>query len=240
MPYNVAASISDYLVVSLIFFVYIVRNYMRHRSMRDRMDSGEDGILLLEYKDTLIILWGGAALVMAVWLLNGRPFADMGFFFDLSTANLAGWSFVVAVSLLLVAQVHQIGRNPKSAEAIRSHLENEPGVMRIMPKTAQEYSWFKALSVTAGVTEEIIFRGYLIWFFSLWLPLWWAAFAALAMFVGAHLYQESARSLLKVAAIGACLTAVYLLSGSLLAVIVLHAAVDLTSGASVRRALQGS
>ncbi len=236
---DTAVSMLDYLLVALMFSVYVVRNYLRHRRMRDRMDSGEAGILMLEYKDTLTILWGGAFLVMVVWLLNGRPLADMGILLGTSTAHLIGWGVVAVISLVLSAQVYAVGKNPKSADAVRTALENEPGVMRIMPKTQQEYFWFKALSVTAGITEEIIFRGYLIWFFALWLPLWWAALVALAFFVAAHLYQESVRSLLKVAAIGACLTALYLLSGSLLAAIVLHAVVDLTSGASVRRVLHG-
>lgn len=234
-----AVTFMDYLAVSLIFLVYVVRNYMRHRSMRDRMDSGEVGILILEYKDTLIILWGGAALVMAVWFYGGRTFADMGLTIGYSTPHLIGWVVVAALSLVLAVQVQLIARNPKSAEAVRAAFESDPGVMRILPKTSREYSWFKILSVTAGITEEIIFRGYLIWFFALWLPLWWAALVALAFFVAAHLYQESAKALMKVAAIGAFLTVVYLLSGSLLAAIVLHAVVDLTSGAAVRKALAG-
>jgi len=237
---EMAVSVLDYLVVVLIFLVYVVRNYFRHRSMRDRMDSGEDGILMLEYKDTLVILWGGTALVIAVWLINGRTLADMGFVFGSSTSHLIGWIVVAVLSLLLTAQVYLISRNPKSAEAIRTAIAGEPGVVRILPKTEQEHSWFKILSVTAGITEEIIFRGYLIWFFALYLPLWWAAFVALVFFVAAHLYQESVRSLLKVASVGAILSALYLLSGSLLAAIVLHAVVDLTNGAIVRRAFQAA
>lgn len=232
-----AVSLLDYITAALIFLVYVVRNYLRHRRMRDRVDSGEDGILMLEYNDTIRILWGGAVLILVVWFWNGRSITDLGIFFDLSTANLTGWAVVGAISLLLLAQVREIGRNPKAAGAIRAHMDSEPGVMRIMPETEQEYSRYKLLSVTAGITEEVIFRAYLIWFFSLWLPVWWAALAALAIFTVAHLYQESVRSVLKVTAIGAILTAVYLLSGSLLAAMVLHVVVDLTSGASVRRAL---
>lgn len=238
MTQGAAVLVLDYLVVALIFFVYVVRNYMRHLSMRNRMNSGEDGILMMEYNDTIGILWGGAALILGVWYWSARPLADLGIFFDLSTANLAGWAIVAAISALLLAQVREIGRNPKAADSIRAHMDNEPGVMRIMPKTQQEYSRFKVLSITAGITEEIIFRAYLIWFFSFWMPVWWAALAALAVFTAAHLYQESVRSVMKVALVGACLTAVYLFSGSLLAAIVLHIVVDLTSGASMRRALR--
>ncbi len=235
---GLAVTMLDYLAVSLIILVYLVRNFFRHRAMRERMDAGEDGILLREYNDTLTILWGGAALVMAIWFWSGRTLPDLGIFFDLSSANLLGWVFVAAISLILAGQVVQISRNPTAAETILKHLHDEPGVLRIMPKTPREYSRFKFLSVTAGITEEIIFRGYLIWFFSFWLPVWWAALCALAMFVGAHLYQESVRSLIKVAAVGAVLTAVYLLSGSLLTAIVLHTVIDVTSGSSVRRAMQ--
>jgi len=238
MAQEITVTMLDYLMIFLIIMVYLVRNFFRHRAMSKRMDAGEDGILLGEYKDTLIILWGGTVLVMALWFWSGRTLQDMGIFFDLSIANLIGWAVVAAISAFLGLQVVQISRSPDAAETIRNHLRDEPGVLRIMPKTPQEYSRFKFLSVTAGITEEIIFRAYLIWFFSLWLPVWWAALCALVIFVGAHLYQESARSLIKVAAVGGALTVLYVWSGSLLTAIVLHAVIDLASGASVWRAMQ--
>jgi len=238
MTEEITITILDYLMIFLIVMVYVVRNFFRHRAMSERMDAGEEGILLREYNDTLIILWGGTVLIMAVWFWSGRTLQELGIYFDVSTANLIGWAFVAVISLLLVAQVAQITRNPDAAETIRNHLKGEPGMLRIMPKTPREYSRFRLLSITAGITEEIIFRGYLIWVFSIWLPVWWAALCALAIFVGAHLYQESVRSLVKVAAVGAALTVLYVLSGSLLTTIVLHAVIDLTSGASVWRAMR--
>jgi membrane protease YdiL (CAAX protease family) len=86
------------------------------------------------------------------------------------------------------------------------------------------------VSVSAGVIEEIVYRGFLIWAFAHWMHPVAAAALALAVFVAVHLYQESFGALARVAVFGAVAVVLVMLSGSLLPAIALHIAVDLASG----------
>ncbi|MEV4525370.1 CPBP family intramembrane glutamic endopeptidase [Streptosporangium sp. NPDC049304] len=98
----------------------------------------------------------------------------------------------------------------------------------LLPRTPVERWYAAGLSVTAGVTEEIIYRGLLIAIGTgaLGLSKEVAACCALAVFVAGHLYQGW-RGMLAVALVGFGLTWVYLRTGSLLMPILLHVLIDL-------------
>ncbi len=102
-------------------------------------------------------------------------------------------------------------------------------VESVLPTTRGELGWGALLSVTAGVIEELFFR--------LLLPLLLvlcglsgaAAFAlACGLFGAAHRYQGAA-GMVATALVGAVLTLAYLLSGSFVAAVLLHVAIDLNA-----------
>ncbi|WP_329084168.1 CPBP family intramembrane glutamic endopeptidase [Streptosporangium sp. NBC_01469] len=104
----------------------------------------------------------------------------------------------------------------------------QQAVVHLLPRTKAERWYAAGLAVTAGITEEIVYRGLLIavGMGALGLSENAAAFAALAVFVVGHLYQGR-RGMITVALIGLTLTALYLKTGSLLIPILLHALIDL-------------
>lgn len=102
-------------------------------------------------------------------------------------------------------------------------------VEAILPRSPGELGWGAVLAIEAGVTEELFFR--------LLIPLLVAmtggdAMAGMAMgvllFGGAHAYQGW-KGVLATMLVGALFAAIYLLSASLIAVIVLHIAIDLNA-----------
>jgi uncharacterized protein len=98
----------------------------------------------------------------------------------------------------------------------------------LMPRDRTERWYAAALAVTAGVCEEIVFRGLLIavGVHVLGLPLPVAAGLALALFAIGHLYQGP-RGMIAVTLFGLAFTMLYLRTGSLIPVILLHAMADL-------------
>ncbi|ADG89970.1 CPBP family intramembrane glutamic endopeptidase [Thermobispora bispora] len=131
------------------------------------------------------------------------------------TAALLG-GMVLAVAGVAVAQRRGL-RLPAPA----------PGASALLPRTAKERRQAIALSITAGVCEELIFRGVLIGLGAhvLGLPLPVAAGLSLAVFVFGHLYQGW-KSMLVVALLGLVLTFAYLRTGGLLLPIAMHILID--------------
>lgn len=97
----------------------------------------------------------------------------------------------------------------------------------LLPATHAEYRWACAVSISAGICEEVVFRGLLVMagIAAGWPPII-AALAAGALFGGTHLYQGRLGMLLTTA-LGLALTWFFVATGSLLFPIVLHILIDL-------------
>lgn len=223
----------DYLLLAFVAIILPVRSYLYIGELTQKIAEGHTGALRASYIEILWTLWLLAAGVMLAWFWFDRPLSLLGLTAVPDLPHVAGWGFVALVTVLLLWQVRQARTNIESAQSFMRRLEAEPDVSSILPSTPADYRLFKSVSLTAGITEEIIYRGYLIWLFGLWLSPSLAAIAALLVFVLGHLYQGTAVALLRVTGIGAVLTLLYLWSGSLLPAIVLHVVVDLASGATV-------
>jgi membrane protease YdiL (CAAX protease family) len=102
----------------------------------------------------------------------------------------------------------------------------------LLPVAARERRWWCALSISAGVCEEIVFRGFLPQFLQGQLHGGWSIDPALAWllsvlaFGACHFYQGAA-GMLRTALAGALFGLLALVSGDLLLPIVLHALVDI-------------
>ena len=99
----------------------------------------------------------------------------------------------------------------------------------LLPISIAEQRWFAAVSIGAGVSEELLYRGFFFW-------CCWTAFPRLQWWVGvlicsvafgfAHLYQGW-RGMAGSTAMGFLFGMLYIETGSLLVPMAVHAAVDL-------------
>jgi membrane protease YdiL (CAAX protease family) len=121
-----------------------------------------------------------------------------------------------------------------------------PELLHLIPRTAGERRVFVLLALTAGLTEEFVFRGIAITALSgLLAPVIpgaqapWAAAALVSVSFGlGHGYQEPL-GMVRAGVLGLGLAVPFLLSGSLLPGMFAHAAVDLTLLAYPARRLVG-
>jgi membrane protease YdiL (CAAX protease family) len=99
----------------------------------------------------------------------------------------------------------------------------------ILPKTAEERRWFVLVAITAGVCEEILYRGFLIHYFRE-LPVSIGLIGALILsscvFGFAHLYQGVV-GIVQTTILGAIFGLIFIVTGSLVLPMVLHALIDL-------------
>lgn len=191
---------------------------------------------LKDYKLTIAVQWAHMLLLFGLWIWGARSWTDLGFGLEVD------WELGVAAALALgaigvaVYQRHRVRTDPKVAAAILRQVERIEG---LVPETAQELRWFRALVFTAGVCEETIYRGFLILYLSTWMPTWAALVVAGLGFGAAHLYQ-GVRPALTIVVVGVIMGALYLLAGSLWVPIALHAWGDLIQGQSLRAALDSA
>ena len=102
-------------------------------------------------------------------------------------------------------------------------------VTALLPRTPAERRAFAGLAVTAGVCEEVLYRGVLLAIAAALLPgltPWRLVLVSTLAFAVAHTYQGVA-GMLTAAVLGGSLAVLYLGSGSLLLPILYHVLVNL-------------
>ncbi|WP_306253650.1 CPBP family intramembrane glutamic endopeptidase [Parvularcula sp. IMCC14364] len=182
------------------------------------------------YNDTMLWLWGLAAACMFGWLISGRTLVELGLTAtEPGWRSWAAWGAVGLGSAYMAYSIIAPAVSTRLRQQIRTQL-NALDIDFMRPRTTAEHRRFKLLSVTAGITEEIIFRGFLISVLALYMPLVAAALTAIVLFGCGHFYQGVA-GVIRTALIGGFLTVVYLTGGSLWPAIILHILMDLAAGA---------
>ncbi|MEU6424285.1 CPBP family intramembrane glutamic endopeptidase [Microbispora sp. NPDC046973] len=162
-----------------------------------------------------------AATALVLVLSPALGPADLGFampgHLDRVAPAVAGMTGAIVIGTLLLRRLARSGRA----------VPGQAAFAELMPRTPAERWHGLAMAVTAGVCEEIVYRGLLIAFGVgvLGLGTTAAAALALAVFVAGHLYQGW-KGMVVVALLGFWLTNVYLSTGSLLLPILVHVLID--------------
>ena len=143
-----------------------------------------------------------------------------------SPAFLAVTFVTLAATTLLLIQGHRTRNRPHVLDAVMKRLAH---VERMLPRTPAELALFRALSLTAGFCEELLYRGFLMWYLGHWLGLVPSLALVSLLFGLGHSYQ-GVRGVVTTGLVGVVLGLVYLLAGSLVPAMILHAVGDLHSG----------
>lgn len=192
------------------------------------------------YRGNSVMLWGMAAVVIAVWYFSGRELAGLG----LQWPEPGTWFAALAVSAVFLA-AYGIDAwlevaTPKAREKTRRQWrQNTP----FLPENQRELRGFFSLSLSAAVGEEVLFRGYFIVYMLSMLGTTTAdEVLALVLptviFALSHYYQGW-RAIAKIAVLSLAFGIIFLVTHSLLLPVLLHLVVDVTGGWLGYRLLRG-
>lgn len=183
------------------------------------------------YQRLIAYSWVRAATATLVTFTAGLSLADIGVSAQgggptsgiPDGASLA-WPFTIVLSLSMGIGAVRLRHRMRAGYVHPQRAR----IAAIVPRTTRERRYAAALAVTAGITEEVFFRGALIalGIEVFHLPALAAAALSLILFVSVHAYQGRL-GMLGVGFLGLWLTALTLLTGSLLPAMVLHIASDL-------------
>ncbi len=178
------------------------------------------------------ILWVLALVVVGVWWFSDRSLSELGLAFTPWNFSFLGWSILGIFGALYFSDLFlevgsQRGRKQTSEEMRRD--------LSFLPTNWGEYGHYMFLAISAGVCEEIVFRGYFIRYFQVVLGQEHLLVVGLSLLLPAiifgisHLYQGWG-AVVKIVSMALMFGAFFVLTGTLWPLIVFHASIDLLGG----------
>ena len=188
-------------------------------------DEGEPA-RIWAYRQTILTWLTLTVVLIVLWGSLDRDWSAIGFRlpdFGPLIVSLAGSAVFLAV---ILRPLSNLSKSDISTEDFERQLGK---IAVLLPRSRKEGVWFQRLSINAGITEEIIFRGYLIWYLQHFLPLIWSAVIAAIVFGLGHLYQ-GVRQLPGLLLVSGVAVSLYVYTGSLLVPVILHIVLDALQG----------
>jgi uncharacterized protein len=196
------------------------------RRLRRAPDARRPRVRRAVYLEAMALQWSLALAVVVLWRALGRDWDGLGLIAHPGRGMLAMTLLVAGLAIVLFGQLRGARRD---GETLGRVLEQARHVELMLPHDSRELRLWNALAVTAGVCEEVLYRGYLFAYAAHLLPLPWALAASSVLFGLGHLYQGP-RGVLATTGVGALFGIVYVLSGSLYLGMAAHALIDLHAG----------
>lgn len=223
---------ADHALVLAILIGLPVRAFFSMRALREADPANLVALRRRLWTNAILSQWLLAALVLGLAWSQGRGWGSLSLELR-PTAGLLGILVGLAAMVsLLMRQRGTVSSDPEVRERVRERLQS---VIRLMPASRAEYAHFAVLACTAGICEELMFRGYLLWYGAQFMPVLWAAALQAVLFGVAHFYQGP-RGMLLTGFAGVFLTAVTFISGSIWPAMLIHALMDLNAGDMALRA----
>jgi len=230
-------SLLDHVFFLILAVAYPITGYISFKRLMRRVTAGQMISPIEIYRSTLISHWTLFGMALAIWLATGRSWVALGFGWEVDTGFLIGLALTAAA---IVVMMRQYGSLDSATEKKRASLRRQIGDLEIMmPRNNTELGRFYAVSATAGVVEETLWRGYMFWYLGHIMPLWAAAIVTSVAFGFGHIYQ-GATNVPKIILIGGVFAGLYLLTGSLWLPILLHAVFDAVQGRAVCQLLSSA
>jgi membrane protease YdiL (CAAX protease family) len=227
--------IFDNALFALLLAIPVIERWWTWPRFLKRLASGDPGVRAAFYGSLMIGEWVPAVCLVGYWAWKARPWSwlmlagtetPLKFGIPPGLRLWVGLGFVALLIGVFVMQRAAVVKRPEAMERLRPKLAYaEP----ILPHTSWERSLFRFVSLTAGVTEELFYRGFLIWFLMAWMGPAAAVLVSSAMFGLGHIYMGWAQAP-KTALVGLVMALVVFSSASLWPAMLLHAAIDWNSG----------
>jgi len=229
---SIAPTVFDHIVFLVLAVLLPLFGWLGVRRLRRNIEAGLPYTRRVrDYRNNMLVLWSVCAATLGLWLWLERDWSAMGV---APPGNAYGQlAIAVAVALLVVGYSYRTLVLVRSSAATADNvIESTRSFSFALPHTRRDLRWFYGLSITAGITEEVLYRGFLLAYLSSYVPLAWAVVLSALLFASGHAYQ-GLRGVVQVFILGVAFSSMYLLSGSLIVPIVAHVLVDWFSGRAV-------
>ena len=182
----------------------------------------DPSVRLLFYRTQILWEWSWVIVLAFIVAPASNPFATLG----LIPPQPIGWIIMAMLLLGIGLSIVLLRRSPGAMASMQTSL----GASAILlPSTPTERKWYAATAITAGICEELLYRGFLVPYLNYNFNI--HDLTILALLSGiiyglSHLYQGF-KGFSQTALTGFAYTYVFLFSGSILPAMVFHVLVEL-------------
>ncbi|MGI8691688.1 MAG: CPBP family intramembrane glutamic endopeptidase [Geodermatophilaceae bacterium] len=225
-PATVAAClIAGYLIVG-----EPVAGAVLHRRFEAGLGRDPNARIWL-YQRLLVLEWGLVLLVAGVVLLAPSVgWSELGLRLPEDRPNIAAVIVAGLVLVFLVVSTRAVRVSVRrGVDTTAVAAAAPPSVTALVPRSPVERRWFGLVAVTAGICEELLYRGFLLSVLLAVVPdISDIALVALGgmVFGLAHFYQ-GITGIITTSVLGAVLAFLYVGTGTVLVPMLVHAAIDL-------------
>ena len=215
----------EVIFLSLIVIFVVVNAVLEARELKKQHRNPITEMeKCLNYLEAISLLLVAVIAVFIMCLIGGISFHEIGFrkisfnydfWFTAVTLTLSGLFFAFQLYQLIALLT-----NAKSAQT----KQIDSDLSRMLPRTTKEKWLFSFLALSAGVCEEIIFRGFLLFLIMAIfpdIPIYFVVFIPIVIFAVGHLYQGW-QGIIGTALLAAIFICLYLVTDSLILPMLLH------------------
>tara|TARA_R110000751_G_scaffold287442_1_gene392198 strand:+ start:57194 stop:57919 length:726 start_codon:yes stop_codon:yes gene_type:complete len=201
--------------------------YLSYEQEKQSVIANPD-MRVVMYRTWMLHLWLPVMLLMVIINQTAISLNDIGLHWHWDLANQLGVGGLIVICGYFLFSLKQLNKNTHEHPTIRKQIAY---VQWMTPSNCKEARYFiLGLSVSAGICEEILFRGYLMQVLGDYFPTYGVVIISSLMFGLPHIYQGPIH-ILRTAIVGATMALLYLYTDSLVIPIILHAMFDMYGGA---------
>lgn len=229
--------INSFSVVFIVLILYLlvivpVSGYIEYKKLNQNK-SDEPDRKLREYRHTIIWSWIPVVLIVILLPSTNETLSNIGFrWININASGFSKWvviPFLVLCLVYLLYNIYSIIVLNISKEARAQASKNIPEQIKtFLPKTKEEKKAWVFVALSAGFTEEIVYRGYFFFAFGLLFPtlsIFYILLISTVLFGIGHIYQG--KEVIKPTILGLIFGFSFIIFDSIIPVIVMHIVQDL-------------
>jgi membrane protease YdiL (CAAX protease family) len=225
-----------FATIALLAVVVPFSGYVEFSLLHRWIRGGESSARIRFYIWSMAFEWAMVLGLLGWWLGRGGSLEEIGLVPRVVTLQWAGVIIGLVLVYLVIDKMNEVLEDSESLDEVNAQLGKLGKLRNLAPHNHEEQRFFLGLSITAGICEEILYRGILTRVLS-GVTEWYIAYTLVAVIFGlGHLYQGW-RGALKTGAVGALLGFLTWASGSIFIPMILHAVLDMSSGRMLQAAV---
>ena len=206
------------LLIGLIFPAYAILTAKKTRTLL----LENPALKLAAYKSTMILQIILLMLIAIAMFFNADPINQIGIAFFRQPLLVTALLISGLLCFWIIRQ-----RKIDATEVGRLNEKNKD-VLYLLPTTKTEYQWAILLSFFVGISEEILFRGFLFWRIHQYFPLIPAILLTNLIFALSH-FSTKMKNMVFAFLFGVLWSITYYLTDSLWLAMLIHVVVDVYS-----------